>query len=58
MTPARDQVWNQVSIDAWHIYRKEWVYRQVEILVDFQIAGKVVNQIDTNVKERVRNKIQ
>lgn len=58
MKPVRDQVPNQVNIDAWNIYRKQLDFYKAEVLVEFQVEGRVINQIDTNVKERVRNKIQ
>ena len=58
MKPAREQVANQVNVDAWHIYRKGWVFHQAEVLVDFQITGRVVNQIDADVREQVRNKLR
>ena len=58
MKPAREQVANQVNIDAWHIYRKGWVFHQAEVLVDFQIEDRVDNQVSVNVKEQVRSKLR
>lgn len=57
MKPAREQVAHKVNVDAWHLYRKAWVFSQVEILVEVQIEGRVVNQIDADVRERVRSKL-
>lgn len=58
MTPAREQVANEVNIHAWNIYRKEQVFYQAEVLVDFQIEERVNNQIDIGVKRQVWNKLR
>lgn len=58
MTPAREQVANEVNIHAWNIYRKEDVFYHAEVLVDFQIEERVNNRIDIGVKRPVWNKLR